>query len=174
MIVSPLKIWSSNCSIVATILGGAFMIKSTSIFILLSFFASYSPASIYDFEGVASAELCLEPFRNSPTDERPLSEVSSWQNALFPAVALKNWTRGNAGNLKGAVEVLAFMALAKTGWISSDHPWVTGISPDTGRPIWPDNIVFKSPRKTQWKNPEKLMPESDEATVSKVGSFLAA
>jgi len=53
--------------------------------------------------------------------------------------------------------------------IPADHPWATGISPHTGRPIWPENIVFASPRRL----PRGDVPD-DTRIVTSLGRFLAS
>jgi hypothetical protein len=52
-----------------------------------------------------------------------------------------------------------------------DHPWVTGVSPDTGRLIWPDNIVFVSARQP---TSAACPAEPDGRIVEGVGRFLAS
>jgi hypothetical protein len=89
----------------------------------------------------------------------------------YMLMVLWNWTHSNLHNLYDGVWVVTFMAFTRAGLLDRNHPWVTGISPDTGRLIWPDNIVYASPHKTTWSGPS---PESDEMIVIRVGKFLAA
>ncbi len=53
------------------------------------------------------------------------------------------------------------------GLIAWDHPWATGISPQTGAPIWHENVLYCSPR------PEKTNLPDDSDVVDQVGRFLA-
>jgi hypothetical protein len=51
------------------------------------------------------------------------------------------------------------------GLVGPKHPWVTGNEPISGRPIWPQNILYRSPCGAD--------TESDTAIVAKTGRFLA-
>jgi hypothetical protein len=53
------------------------------------------------------------------------------------------------------------------GLIAPDHPWATGLNPATGRPIWHDNVLFRSQR------PEGVQLPDDEDVIEQVGQFLA-
>jgi hypothetical protein len=55
----------------------------------------------------------------------------------------------------------------RAGLIGPDHPWATGINPGTGRPIWHENVLFRSPRPAELDLPE------DDDVVQQVGEFLA-
>ncbi len=55
------------------------------------------------------------------------------------------------------------------GLIDRDHPWVTGRNPATGRPIWPENVVYRSPR-----SPGMRDGPEDDVILNRVGRFLAA
>jgi hypothetical protein len=52
------------------------------------------------------------------------------------------------------------------GLVGPDHPWATGLDPATGRPIWNDNVLFRSPR------PDEVLHEDDDV-VERTGQFLA-
>jgi hypothetical protein len=86
---------------------------------------------------------------------------------------LWHWVYSNVHDGYQAYRVLDFMLLdpVPPGLLHEEHPWVTGISPQTGRPVWPENLVFASPRKADWVLPE---PEPDAQIVTRVGRFLAA
>jgi hypothetical protein len=84
---------------------------------------------------------------------------------------LTNWTRSNLHNFYDGFWVFTFIASTPAGLLDGQHPWVTGISPHTGELIWPDNIVYASPRKKNWLQP---WPETDAKIVSRVGRFMAA
>lgn len=53
------------------------------------------------------------------------------------------------------------------GLVSIDHPWVTGLNSQTQKPIWLDNVIFRTA-------PNQTYEESDEAMLLKTGRFLAA
>src|ERR1700733_8034715 len=55
------------------------------------------------------------------------------------------------------------------GLVDRDHPWVTGINPPTGRLIWPDNGLYRSPRPD---GGGRDTPE-DHHILQRVGRFLA-
>jgi hypothetical protein len=54
------------------------------------------------------------------------------------------------------------------GLLGTDHPWVTGINPATGRYVWHDNVIFRSPR-----GPDEDNLPMDDFVVTKTGQFLA-
>jgi hypothetical protein len=54
------------------------------------------------------------------------------------------------------------------GLVGADHPWVTGINPATGRYVWHENVVFRSPR-----GPDEDALPMDDFVVTKTGQFLA-
>lgn len=84
---------------------------------------------------------------------------------------LWNWVRSHVHLVEQTYHVLDFMYLHRleSCALDSDHPWATGLSPDTGEPIWPANIVYASPRRRDWQQPE---PDTDEEIVTKIGIFL--
>lgn len=55
----------------------------------------------------------------------------------------------------------------KAGLVGLDHPWVTGLNPATGRPIWPENVVYRTPR------PADRDLASDDVVLTATGRFLA-
>jgi hypothetical protein len=55
----------------------------------------------------------------------------------------------------------------KGGLISESHPWVTGISPETGKTIWQSNIIFRTP-------PSNMGFDADDEIVKKLGRYLSA
>jgi hypothetical protein len=57
------------------------------------------------------------------------------------------------------------------GLVDLKHPWVTGLNPATGRFIWPENVVYASPRAVL-PGPADL-PPADEVILQRVGRFLA-
>jgi hypothetical protein len=54
------------------------------------------------------------------------------------------------------------------GLIPAGHPWATGVNPATGRFVWHDNVVFRSPR-----GPDDDHLPIDDFVVTKTGQFLA-
>jgi hypothetical protein len=75
-----------------------------------------------------------------------------------------------AHNGHGIVRVLDITWLRPMphGLIGPTHPWVTGINPTTGRYVWHDNVVFRSPR-----GPAEDSLPMDDFVVTKTGQFLA-
>lgn len=100
-------------------------------------------------------------------DESHLSFVPQYH-----AHALLNWAVSNVHMFWQSYHVIAFMTLRRLepGLLAEVHPWVTGLRPDTGRPIWPDNIIYATPRASQWIGPP---PADDAEIVTKVGRFMA-
>ncbi|MGH7717603.1 MAG: hypothetical protein ACREON_02005 [Gemmatimonadaceae bacterium] len=97
----------------------------------------------------------------------------AWWGIRYPAIVLWHWTHSNVHDAYQAYKVVEFMLSKRitAGLLPGDHPWLTGISPSSGRSIWPENIVFASPVKTEWAGG---VPDADEIIVSKIGRFLAA
>lgn len=95
------------------------------------------------------------------------------ERVRYPLRLLWNWTYSNLHLALQTYYVLDFMYLHKlhAGSISPEHPWATGISPQTGGPVWPHNIVYQSPLKDTWVG---TAPEEDGEIVTRVGKFLAA
>ncbi|OWK41597.1 hypothetical protein [Fimbriiglobus ruber] len=54
------------------------------------------------------------------------------------------------------------------GLIGPDHPWVTGLNPDTGEPVWEQNVVFRTPRGSDAAD----FP-ADADVIGKTGRLLA-
>ena len=102
------------------------------------------------------------PFRNrSPTD-------CAWDVAR----TLAYWMYSNAHLANQTYHVLDAIRFRRLGpgLLNADHPWVSGVSPDTGRFIWPDNVVYRSPPKTAWVG---SAPEPDDQMAIRIGKFLA-
>jgi len=88
------------------------------------------------------------------------------------AGVLPMWLRMMTHNTDGIFHVLDIIKFRPMGpnLLPADHPWITGLQPDTGAPVWPHNIVFRSPR-----DPERrLTADTDEQIATKVGHFMAA
>ncbi len=79
------------------------------------------------------------------------------------------WAYQVGHNTHGIVRVLDITKFRpmKAGLVGLDHPWVTGINPRTGKPIWPENVVYRSPR------PANCTWQTDDVILSATGKFLA-
>jgi hypothetical protein len=55
--------------------------------------------------------------------------------------------------------------------VDLQHPWVTGLNPATGHFIWPQNVVYASPRTAPAHQGDVSL--ADEAILHRVGRFLA-
>ncbi|VTS08266.1 hypothetical protein [Tuwongella immobilis] len=80
------------------------------------------------------------------------------------------WLYQMAHNGHGIVRVLDMTQFRRmpAGLVTMDHPWVTGLNPVTGQPIWYDNVIFRTARRSSRKH----LP-SDDTIVAKTGQFLA-
>ena len=76
-----------------------------------------------------------------------------------------------AHNAHGIVRVLDITKLRKmpAGLVGLDHPWVTGVNPATGRSIWPDNVIYRTP----WPAGRDDLAD-DDLVLEVTGKFLAA
>jgi hypothetical protein len=88
------------------------------------------------------------------------------------ATTIWHWLRSNVHNAYVTSRVLDFIYVHRlgAGRLDPAHPWVTGLRADDGTPIWPQNILYASPRRRVWTGPE---PEPDETIVTKIGAFMA-
>jgi hypothetical protein len=77
------------------------------------------------------------------------------------------WAYQMVHNGLGIVRVLDLTRFRplRAGLIAPDHPWATGLAPDTGEPIWPRNVVYRSAR-------DESLP-ADEEVIVKTCRFLA-
>lgn len=75
----------------------------------------------------------------------------------------------NAHGILRVLDITRFRPMP-AGLLPPDHPWVTGLNPATGRPVWHDNVVFRTPR--DGSTPPDAPP--DDLIVQRVGRFLAA
>jgi len=84
-----------------------------------------------------------------------------------------NWVRSNIHSGYGSLRVALFMTSPRlrAGRLDGEHPWATGISPHTGEPVWPANVLYASPRKEAWSDPA---PDADDVIVTRIGRFLVA
>lgn len=119
-----------------------------------------------------------ENFKKAATDEilpielRTLKPLNKIDKFVEVGRTLWNWIYSTVHNAGGAYQVVGYMTFKKMrhGLIPENHPWVTGVSPFTGRTNYPDNIVFRSPRISKLEREA----DSDEEIVTKVNTFLAA
>ena len=111
------------------------------------------------------------PAHELPSELRTLKQQTPWNKLGYPAKVAWNWVHSTVHNFRGVFAVIDIMALRKlpAKLVPENHPWTTGISPQTGQKIWPENIVFSSPRNEKMKN-----EISDSDIVTKIGSFLAS
>lgn len=80
------------------------------------------------------------------------------------------WSRQavrNGHDILRVLDVLRWRPLGP-GLVDVDHPWVTGLNPATGREIWPDNVIYRSPRS------ETADCAEDETVLYATGKFMAA
>lgn len=73
----------------------------------------------------------------------------------------------NSNGILHVLDITRFRPM-KAGLIDLDHPWVTGINPATGKPIWFENVLYRSPRPANRDLPD------DDQVVDRTGRFLAA
>jgi hypothetical protein len=98
---------------------------------------------------------------------------------LYYVLVPWTWLRLTIHNSHGILhvwDIIHFRPMGP-GLLPLDHPWVTGINPRTGRPIWPENVLYSSPRRAATDAGSTrfaLVPKSDAAMIAKIGRFLAA
>lgn len=73
----------------------------------------------------------------------------------------------NGHGILRVLDIVKFRPMG-AGLVSPDHPWVTGINPATGKVIWHENVVYRSPR-----DPNLSNTPDDETIINKTGQFLA-
>ena len=80
-----------------------------------------------------------------------------------------NWARlvvRNGSDIVRVLDMLRFRPL-RAGLVAADHPWVTGISPQTGQPVWLSNVILRSPPASH------LAGIGDDGILLATGRFLA-
>jgi hypothetical protein len=82
--------------------------------------------------------------------------------------AIPTWFILTFHNTWGILNVffIVWVRPMRGGIIGLDHPFATGINPQSGNKIWKDNLVFKSPRKRHFD-------QSDEEILEAVGEHMA-
>jgi hypothetical protein len=83
----------------------------------------------------------------------------------IPAVWARQFVHNSHGIVR-VVDITRFRPLP-AGLIGPRHPWCTGLNPATGRPVWHDNVLYRSPRPAGGDLPP------DGEVVTRVGEFLA-
>jgi hypothetical protein len=80
------------------------------------------------------------------------------------------WVYQAAHNGHGVLRVvdITLWRPLPAGLIGPDHPWATGINPATGRPVWHENVQYRSPR-----SPADERLTADDDVVAKTCQFLA-
>ena len=73
----------------------------------------------------------------------------------------------NGGDILRVLDILYLRPLP-AGLVDVRHPWVTGINPETGQPIWQDNVIYRSPR-----TPGATTLADDDVVLLANGRFLA-
>lgn len=78
------------------------------------------------------------------------------------------WAYQAAHNGHGILRVLDITKVRPlpAGVVGLDHPWVTGLHPATGNPIWHQNVIYRSPRGSH-------AFADDDVIVTATGKFLA-
>jgi hypothetical protein len=78
------------------------------------------------------------------------------------------WAHQMAHNGHGIARVLDITKLRPlpAGLVGLNHPWVTGLNPATGKPIWPENVIYRTPHPGGATAPDDLVLEA-------TGKFLA-
>jgi len=105
--------------------------------------------------------------RSSPPGSRPATfreELTYWGGLPL------RWGRQVVRNSHDILRVLDLIRLRPlpAGLVPLDHPWVTGIDPESGDFIWRRNVIFRTPRS------ERLAEAPDDDVVLLAnGRFLA-
>jgi len=82
------------------------------------------------------------------------------------------WLRLTLHNTWGILNVLDLIWLRPMpgGLLDLEHPFCTGVNPATQKPVWNENVLFRTPRLARW--PGAIPPEPDEVIIEKVGQHL--
>ena len=106
-----------------------------------------------------SIEVCPEPRENL------LDQVDYW--AGMPLRLLGQFCR-NSHDICRVLDLIKLNPLGP-GLIDLQHPWVTGINPDSGRWIWEENVIYRSPKDESLKN-----LHDDRVILVATGKFMAS
>jgi rSAM/selenodomain-associated transferase 2 len=136
--------------------------------LVMMFALGAKPVKLKKFYDDSRKNILIDEVNNHIFRKKTFAEKAS-----YPFRVVWNWAYSNVHNTYGSSRVVGFMAVQKmgAGLIPPDHPWATGISPETGKRIWHENVLFTTPRKKLWQSGE---PESDEEIINKTCSFLTS
>lgn len=104
------------------------------------------------------------PTAPSPVLAKALDSVGYWLG--LPVRWARQMVR-NGSDILRVLDIIRFRPLP-AGLVDLDHPWVTGINPQTDKPIWHDNVIYRSPRPAS----DTALAEDDVILLSN-GRFLA-
>src|SRR5262245_66519984 len=107
----------------------------------------------------AAIALPPEGIPASGTAAAPAAEaVAYWLGLPFRWA----WQVGHNGlGIARVLDITRFRPMP-AGLITPDHPWATGINPATGRPVWHENVLYRSAR-----DPSDATLPPDEEGVTK-------
>ena len=95
-----------------------------------------------------------------------------FRELMYYCLVARNWTQLTFHNTWGILNVLDIIWLRPMpgGLIDDRHPFCTGINPASGKPVWWDNLIFRTTPRENWT--DKVAPDTDESIVQKVGDYL--
>ncbi len=81
-----------------------------------------------------------------------MDRITYWMGLSF------RWIYQIGHNGLGILRVLDIIRFRpmSAGLVDEHHPWVTGRNPETGKPIWPQNVLYRSARPTAAELPSDL------------------
>lgn len=122
-----------------------------------------------ELEGTAGGTPGAEAEARLPSDRRALAPVALRRRLAYLPKLAWNWFYSTLHNAYGSYQVVRNMMVLEHGLLEPDHPFVTGVSPHTGREPWLDNVVFRSPRAERFAGGD---PGSDDEIVMRIGRFM--
>lgn len=89
------------------------------------------------------------------------------RTTIYYLKVIPTWTILTIHNIWGILNVfyITWVNPMKGGLLPENHPFATGINPETGETIWKSNLVFASNRKRNFK-------ETDEEILESVGNYM--
>ncbi len=107
--------------------------------------------------------------RWNANEQQKKPEVPCGANASYWLHLPFRWGRQMLTNGLDILKVLDLTQFRPmpAGLVDLSHPWVTGINPQTEKPIWHDNVIFRSAR------PASIDLPSDDTILLATGKFLA-
>jgi hypothetical protein len=99
--------------------------------------------------------------------------MTTWSSIKYYASVPRNWLQLTAHNSWGILNVLDIIWLRPMpgGLLDEQHPFCTGLNPATGRPIWTENVLFRTQRRDSAGDGARAM-ESDDEIVLKTGEHM--